>query len=47
MDEFGKSFYKLLNNSFFRQLMMNEKKFKAGKFASTKKNKNKNKKINK
>ena len=37
-DEFGKAFYKLINNSCFGHLMMNERKFKTGKFVSTKKN---------
>ena len=29
-DEFGKAFFKLMNNSCFGQLMMNERKFKKG-----------------
>ena len=31
-DEFGKAFYKLMNNSCFGQLIMNERRFKTGKF---------------
>ena len=31
-DEFGKEFFKLMNNSCYGQLMMNELKFKRGKF---------------
>ena len=33
-DEFGKDFFKLMNNSCYGQLMMNEMKFKTGKFVS-------------
>ena len=33
-DEFGKDFFKLMNNSCFGQLMMNEMRFKEGKFIS-------------
>ena len=33
-DEFGKDFFKLMNNSCYGQLMMNEMKFKTGKFIS-------------
>ena len=33
-DEFGKDFFKLMNNSCYGQLMMNEMKFKTGKCVS-------------
>ena len=38
-DEFGKAFFKLMNNSCFGQLMMDEKRFKHGKFVSSRKKK--------
>ena len=38
-DEFGKTFFKLMNNSCFGQLMMDEKRFKHGKFVSSRKKK--------
>jgi hypothetical protein len=34
-DEFGKAFFKLMNNSCFGQLIMDEKRFKHGKFVSS------------
>ena len=33
-DEFGKDFFKLMNNSCYGQMMMNERDFKHGEFCS-------------
>ena len=33
-DEFGKDFFKLMNNSCYGQMMMNEQEFKHGDFCS-------------
>ena len=33
-DEFGKDFFKIMNNSYYGQMMMNEREFKHGEFFS-------------